>query len=139
MMTQSATKAVQGLACWHECVASKDMTKLNDLLAENVRFHSPFVWKPKEGKAAAIMILSNVAQVFADFTYHREMTDGTTWTLEFSARIGEFSLKGVDIIRFNDEGRIEDFEVMIRPANALQALGTEMGRRLATQTEQIVS
>lgn len=135
-MTTAISKAAQGLARWHECIASQDMTKLNDLLADEVRFHSPFIWKPKEGKTAATMILTNVAQVFSDFTYHREMTDGTTWTLEFSARIGDLSLKGVDIIRFNDEGKIEDFEVLIRPANALQALGAEMGRRLAAHLGQ---
>lgn len=78
----------------------------------------------------ALVILQTVAGVFEDFTYHRVMTDGQSWTLEFSARIGEKALKGVDIVRMDDEGMIVEFEVMIRPANALEALGAEMGRRL---------
>jgi hypothetical protein len=51
--------------------------------------------------------------------------------LEFSAAVGDKSLKGIDMIRFDEEGKIVDFEVMIRPFNALQALGAEMGARLA--------
>lgn len=134
-MTQTSPAIAAALARWHQCVADKNMNSLREILADDMRFHSPFLWKPKEGKDAALMILSNVVQVFEDFKYHREMTDGTTWTLEFSARVGDLALKGVDIIRFNEDGKIADFEVMIRPANALQALGAEMGRRLAAQTE----
>ncbi|MNP87064.1 hypothetical protein D3C76_1877120 [compost metagenome] len=51
--------------------------------------------------------------------------------LEFSARVGAKQLKGIDMIRFNEEGKIVEFEVMVRPMSALQALGDEMGRRLA--------
>ncbi|MNP64697.1 hypothetical protein D3C76_1602140 [compost metagenome] len=50
--------------------------------------------------------------------------------LEFSARVGEKELKGIDMIRFNEQGRIVEFEVMVRPLSGLQALGEEMGRRL---------
>ncbi|HWQ36017.1 MAG TPA: nuclear transport factor 2 family protein [Blastocatellia bacterium] len=134
-MTQASPAITAALTRWHQCVTDRDMNTLREILADDIRFHSPFLWKPKEGTDAALMILSNVVQVFEDFKYHREMTDGTTWTLEFSARVGDLALKGVDIIRFNEEGKIADFEVMIRPANALQALGAEMGRRLAAQTK----
>lgn len=76
---------------------------------------------------------SAASQVFEDFTYHREMTDGSSWALEFSARVGEFQLKGVDIIRFNAEGKIEEFEVMVRPAKGLQALAEAMGKQMSAQ------
>jgi hypothetical protein len=56
--------------------------------------------------------------------------------LEFSARVGERSLKGVDIIAFDADGLIADFEVMVRPFNAMQALGQEMGARLAAHLPQ---
>lgn len=70
-----------------------------------------------------------------DFTYYRQFVtdDGKSVVLEFSATIGDKALKGIDMIRFDDEGRIVEFEVMIRPFNALQALGAEMGARLAQQ------
>lgn len=119
------------LAVWHECVAAGDMNRLDEILADDVRFHSPVVWKPKDGKPIVKAILSTASAVFENFAYHREMTDGTTWTLEFSATIGDRSLKGVDIIRFNEDGKIVEFEVMVRPGTGLEALGNEMGRRLA--------
>lgn len=121
------------LARWHECVVSGDRAALSELLADEIIFRSPFLWTPKMGKKLALIVLSAAAQVFEDFTYHREMTDGTSWTLEFSARVGEFSLKGVDIIRFNADGKMAEFEVMVRPAKGLQALAEAMGRQMAAQ------
>lgn len=126
-------KIEAGLARWHECVATGDMTKLNALTADNIVFRSPFLWKPKPGKAMLKIVLGAASQVFEDFTYHRQMTDGTSWTLEFSAHIGAIELKGVDIIRFNAAGQIEEFEVLIRPAKGLQALGEAMARKMAEQ------
>jgi SnoaL-like domain len=123
----------ESLARWHACVAGKDMTKLRELLADDVVFRSPFLWKPKQGKDLITMALTAASQVFEDFTYHRELTDGTSWVLEFSANIGEISLKGVDIIRFNAAGKIEDFEVMVRPFKGLQALAEAMSKQLAAQ------
>lgn len=120
----------QQLSLWHKFVETGDAAILDKLLAENVRFHSPFVWKPKEGKVMTIKILTTVTQVFKDFRYVREILDENNWALEFEAKIGELNLRGVDLIQLNDEGKIIDFEVMVRPANALQALGMEMGRRL---------
>jgi hypothetical protein len=118
------------LSLWHKFVETQDATILDELLAENIQFHSPFVWKPKDGKAITKIILTTVTRVLLDFRYVREILDGNNWALEFEAKIGEFTLRGVDLIQLNDEGKIIDFEVMVRPANALQALGMEMGRRL---------
>ena len=52
--------------------------------------------------------------------------------LEFSAHVGQLSVKGVDIIQFNAEGQIVDFEVMVRPANGLQALAVAIAQQLAS-------
>ncbi len=54
--------------------------------------------------------------------------------LAFSARVGSAELKGIDLIHFDDNGLITKFEVMVRPATGLQALGQEMARRLAEET-----
>ena len=124
----------ESLQLWHKFVETQDATILNELLADNVQFHSPFVWKPKDGKRITTVILTTVTQVFQEFRYVREILDENNWALEFEAKIGELTLRGVDLIRLNDEGKIIDFEVMIRPANALQALGLEMGRRLENKS-----
>src|SRR5690606_8767671 len=98
-------------------------------------FRSPMAFNPYPGAQAVNLILSTVIQVFEDFVYHRELVseDGLSVVLEFSARVGERQLKGIDLIRFDDAGQILDFEVMVRPMSGLQALGEEMGRRLAPQ------
>lgn len=121
------------LQLWHKFVATQDATILNEILADNVQFHSPFVWKPKDGKAITTVILTTVTQVFQEFRYVREILDGNNWALEFEAKIGELTLRGVDLIQLNEDGLIIDFEVMVRPANALQVLGLEMSRRLEQQ------
>ena len=118
---------------WHEFVNRPDAAILDEILAENVRFHSPFVWKPKEGKAMTKAILLTVIEVFQDFRYEREIAGHNLFCLEFAAAVGEYSLRGVDLIELDADGRIVDFEVMIRPANALQALGAEMTARLGAR------
>ncbi len=118
------------LNLWHKFVETQDASILNEILADDVQFHSPFVWKPKDGKAITTVILTTVTQVFKEFRYVRQILDGNNWALEFEAKIGELTLRGVDLIKWNDAGQIIDFEVMIRPANALQALGMEMSQRL---------
>ncbi|HEY8559518.1 MAG TPA: hypothetical protein VIL74_03875 [Pyrinomonadaceae bacterium] len=119
------------LARWHEFVATLNAGILEEILAEEVKFHSPFLWKPKEGKTLTIKILTTVVTVFEDFRYVREIHGEKDFALEFEARVGDLALRGVDLIKIDESGKIVDFEVMIRPANALQALGMEMGKKLA--------
>ncbi len=125
--------AARGLARWHDCVARRDFAALEALLAEDVRFHSPFLWRPKEGKAIALAYLTAAVHVLEGLTYHREASDGTSWMLEFSAKVGEMALKGIDIIRFGADGRIVEFEVLVRPFKGLTALAEAMQKQLAAQ------
>lgn len=116
---------------WHEFIETLNANILDEILAENVKFHSPFVWKPKEGKMMAKAILIAASQTFQDFRYVREIAENNNFMLEFEAKVSELTLRGVDIIALGDDGKIIDFEVMIRPANALQSLGMEMTRKLS--------
>ena len=118
------------LVRWHQYIETSNAEILDEILAESVKFHSPFIWKPKDGKAITTKILMTVTTVFEDFRYVREFYGERIFALEFEARIGELTLRGVDLIELGADGKIVDFEVIIRPANALQALGTEMGKRL---------
>ena len=79
------------------------------------------------------MILNTVMTVFSNFVYHRQLAtaDGLSVVLEFSANVGDKALKGIDLIAFDEQGLIVDFEVMVRPMSGLQALGAEMGQRLS--------
>lgn len=130
-MTLETTK--QSLEKWHHMIQSNDLSNLNDLLTDEVIFRSPVAHKPYEGRQVVFFILTNVIQVFENFTYHREFytEDGENVVLEFSANVGDKSLKGIDMIRFNEHGKIIDFEVMIRPMSGLAALAEQMGIRIA--------
>lgn len=119
------------LARWHAMIESDDSRVLPDMLAEDVEFRSPFAFTPYRGRRAVTGLLQTVIQVFRDFRYHRQFVADDSAALEFSASVGDLSLKGIDLIRLDADGRIVAFEVMIRPANALLALGEEMGKRLA--------
>ena len=117
---------------WHDMIATRDMSILSELLADDVVFRSPVAFKPYEGKQVVFFILNNVIQVFENFTYHREFftEDQQSVVLEFSAVVSEKQLKGIDMIRFNEQGQIVDFEVMIRSLSGLQALAAQMGERI---------
>ena len=128
-----APAAAHTLQRWHAMLANRDLESLPDLLAPDAVFRSPMAHTPYPGAPVVSMILNTVITVFEDFAYHRELAsaDGLNVMLEFSARVGEKQLKGIDMIRFNEQGQIVEFEVMVRPLSGLQALGEEMGRRLA--------
>lgn len=119
------------LARWHAMIESGNIGALPEMLAEEVEFRSPFAFTPYRGRSTVAGLLQTVIQVFRDFRYHRQFVSGDSAALEFSAFIGELSLKGIDLIQLDADQRIVAFEVMIRPANALLALGEEMGKRLA--------
>ncbi len=123
----------RSLALWHRMVASGDLGELGTIAHPDATFRSPMAFTPYTSASALILVIGTVFQVFEDFTYHRQLTsdDGLNVVLEFSARVGDKKLKGIDLIRFDEQGLIVDFEVMVRPMSGLQALGTEMGKRLA--------
>jgi hypothetical protein len=128
----------QTLAEWHAFVATGNQDLLPPLLAEHMVFRSPIVQSPIPGRSAAILVLTTVAQIFENFRYHREFVAGShDAALEFSANIGKWQLKGIDLIKFNAAGEIIEFEVMIRPIKALQVLGEEMGNRIGPQLAQL--
>jgi hypothetical protein len=131
--SQLQPAAAATLAQWHGLMQKSDLSQLPALLHPHAVFRSPMAYKPYSGAPMVSLILNTVSKVFVDFAYHRELVtaDGLSVVLEFSAKVGERELKGIDMIRFDEAGKIVDFEVMIRPMSGLQALGEEMGRRLA--------
>src|SRR5258708_21176358 len=125
----------EGLAKWHTFTSEQDMQALSEALAEDVLFRSPVLWKPKEGKATAMLHMSSAMRVLENFTYHRQFVGDNALVLEFSAHGGSLSVKRVEMIQFNDAGQISDFEVMVRPANGLQSLGAAMAQQLASAAQ----
>src|SRR5712691_10940703 len=123
---------------WHRFVASGDHDLLASLLSEYIVFRSPFVQSPIPGRAATLLVLTTVVQIFENFRYHRTFIAGShDAALEFAANIGKWQLKGIDLIRVNERGEMVEFEVMIRPIKALAALGEEMGNRIGPQLARL--
>lgn len=123
---------------WHDFVATGDPERLSPLLAKNIVFRSPFVQTPIPGHAATLLVISTVVQIFENFRYHRTFVGGShDVALEFSANVDKWQLKGIDLITFSDAGEMIDFEVMIRPMKALQAVGEAMGNRIGPQLARL--
>jgi hypothetical protein len=109
---------------------SKDFSAIDDLFAEGVSFRSPVVFKPYEGREAVATLLGAVSQVFEDFRYTDQVETGDVATLAFSARIGDRELDGIDLLRFDADGKVEEMAVYVRPMSGVNALAEAMGRKL---------
>jgi hypothetical protein len=120
------------LSTWHELVESRNARGLDSLLADNVVFHSPVVHAPQVGKAIAIQYLSAAFHVFFNksFKYVREVTGPSDAVLEFQVEIDGLSVNGVDMLKWDAEGRIVDFKVLIRPLKAINLIHQKMAAML---------
>jgi hypothetical protein len=105
---------------------------LSDLLAEDAVFHSPVVHTPQAGKAIVMAYLVAASHVLGNdkFRYVRELVDGNEMMLEFVTELDGISINGVDIIRFNEDGKISDFKVMVRPLKAINKVWEMMAAQL---------
>ncbi|MFY1679268.1 MULTISPECIES: nuclear transport factor 2 family protein [unclassified Streptomyces] len=110
-------------------VEKGDAAAVEAMLSENVVFTSPVGFRPYPGKAITAAILRGVWRVFEDFTYVREIADpaGRDHALVFTARVGDKRIQGCDFLHFDEDGKIDDFTVMVRPLSAAQALAEAMG------------
>ena len=120
------------IASWHQIVKTRNVAGLNALLADNVVFHSPVVHTPQVGKAITRIYLTAALSVLFNetFRYVREIVSDRHAALEFVVEIEGVSVNGVDLISWDDEGRIVDFKVMLRPLKAINLIHQKMGAML---------
>jgi hypothetical protein len=115
------------LAKWHDMIARADLSDLEQIVAEDAVFRSPVANTPYPGKKVVCIVLRGAMKVFQDFSYHRELCDdANSVCLEFAARVGDKDLKGIDLVKFDESGKIAEFEVMVRPLSGVMALGEAM-------------
>lgn len=122
-----------GLAKWHAYMESRgDPALLSDLIADDAVFHSPVVHTPQVGKPVVMAYLVAASHVLGNDNFHyvRELVDGGQMMLEFVTEIDGIAINGVDIIRFNDDGNIIDFKVMVRPLKAINKVWEVMAAQL---------
>ncbi|MDX3452332.1 nuclear transport factor 2 family protein [Streptomyces sp. ME02-8801-2C] len=123
------------MRAFREAVDARDLDAVEALLAEDIVFTSPVVFRPYAGKAITAAILRAVIRVFEDFRYEREIgaPDSRDHALVFSARVGGRELQGCDFLHLDENGLIDELTVMVRPLSAAQELAAAMG----AQFEQI--
>ncbi|MFI7352267.1 nuclear transport factor 2 family protein [Streptomyces sp. NPDC049936] len=123
------------MQAFRAAVEAQDIDAVEALLAEDVVFTSPVVFKPYRGKAITAAILRAVERVFEDFRYERVIGEegGRDHALVFSARVGDREIGGCDFLHLDEAGRIDELTVMVRPLSGAQALQAAM----AAQFERI--
>ncbi|KAI9029197.1 hypothetical protein DFJ74DRAFT_657469 [Hyaloraphidium curvatum] len=129
---------VEGVKAWHAFMHNPSPEALNAMLADDAVFHSPVVHTPQKGRKKVFMYLWAASHVLAghgtagtDFKYLRELVDEQGAMLEFQAMVDGITVNGVDIVTWNDEAKITDFKVMVRPLRAVNKLHALMGAQLA--------
>jgi hypothetical protein len=125
------------IAAWHKILETKDAAALDNILADNVVFHSPIVNTPQEGKPITKLYLTAALYVFNNdsFKYLREVISNNNAVLEFSTVIEGITVNGVDMITWGADGRITEFKVMIRPLKAINLIHKIMKLELQKHSE----
>ena len=120
------------LSTWHELVQSRNAKGLSALLADGVVFHSPVVHTPQVGKAVTTEYLGAAFHVFFNqtFRYVREVVGARDAVLEFQVTIDGVEVNGVDMLQWDEEGRIVDFKVLVRPLKAINLIHQKMAAML---------
>ena len=127
---------------WHDHIKGEFSGGFDELLADDVIFYSPIVFSPQKGKDLTTLYLMAAGNTFggdqskdgtlqeSSFKYTKEVLDGNQAILEFETQIDGKYVNGVDIITFNDEGKISEFKVMIRPLQAVNIIHEKMQEML---------
>jgi hypothetical protein len=117
---------------WHRLVENRNVDGLEELLADEAVFHSPVVHTPQVGKAITKKYLAAAFQVFFNdsFRYVRALQDDRDAVLEFEVQLDGITINGVDMIKWNEAGKITEFKVMLRPLKAVNLIQQKMAEML---------
>ena len=125
-----------GLKRWHEVIEGGSSPEaLSAIIREDAVFHSPVVHTPQHGRAIVTAYLSAAGQTLGNDSFHyvRELVDGNEALLEFETEMEGIHVNGIDLIRFDDDGLILDFKVMVRPLKAVNKVWEMMAAQLERQ------
>lgn len=120
------------LKAWHDAVRTKDTDAILPILADDVVFHSPIVHTPQAGATITHLYLTAAVHTFGNdtFRYVREIVGERDAALEFEVTVDGIRVNGVDLIRWNGDGKIVEFKVMLRPLKAINLMHQKMGAML---------
>jgi hypothetical protein len=109
---------------------AKDIDLLMETLRKDVVLHSPILFRGFEGREIVSQVLTHVAATLEDLTYIDELTGEGTVALRFKARVDDRELEGIDFLELDDEGRVKELTVFMRPMSALTRFNERMAERL---------
>ncbi len=115
-------KVREFLTEWHRIVAEKDLAALQGRLSEDVTMGAPPYWDKVTGRLTVHHLLGIIINTIDDFTYRREWIDCNELALEFTGHVGDRDLQGIDLITLDDDQRLVNLDVLIRPLNVLEEL-----------------
>jgi SnoaL-like domain len=124
------------LHSFRRAVESKDLELLRETLREDIVLHSPVLFRGFEGREAVLAVLGQVLEVPEEFRYTDELTEDETVVLRFKAMVGELELEGIDFLELDQDGRVAELTVFMRPFRALTAFNERMKERLETAQRQ---
>jgi hypothetical protein len=128
--------AEKGLKRWHEVIeGGSSPAALSAIIREDAVFHSPVVHTPQVGRPIVVAYLSAAGQTLGNdsFEYVRELVDGENAMIEFQTTMDGIHVNGIDLIRFDEDGNIVDFKVMVRPLKAVNKVWEQMAAQLERQ------
>lgn len=116
---------------WRAAVDADDHDKISALLADEMTFYSPVIFTPSSDRAYIDAILQFVAESISDFTYVEEYKQENGAALVFAGKVGELKVEGIDLFKLDDEGRVIELKVMLRPLNTVMLLAQNMKAKFA--------
>jgi SnoaL-like protein len=109
---------------------SKDVELMTETLREDVVLHSPILFRGFEGRDVVGQVLTHVAATLQDLTYVDELADENTVCLRFKAKVGDRELEGIDFLELDENGKVAELTVFMRPLSAITAFNEQMKARL---------
>jgi hypothetical protein len=109
---------------------AKDLDLLSEALHEDVVLHSPILFRGFEGREIVSQVLTHVAATLEDLTYTDELVEDSAVCLRFKAKVGERELEGIDFLELDEDGKVVELTVFMRPLSAITAFNEQMSQRL---------
>jgi SnoaL-like protein len=108
-----------------------DAQLLAEAMCEDVVLHSPILFRGFEGRDVVIQVLNFVGMTLEEFTYLDDIAEGDTVFLRFKAKVGERELEGIDLLKLDEDGRVAELTVFMRPLSAITAFNEKMAAHFA--------
>jgi len=112
---------------------AKDLEAMTATLREDVILHSPILFRGFEGRDVVLGVLAHVVATLEDFRYTDELAEGNTVLLRCKARVGDRELEGIDFLELDEDGRVAELTVFMRPLSAINAFNEQMAARLGVE------